>query len=250
MPSKPKPPRGKLKGVTLKRVKSLLSKYDFNIPGHSKYKHKVTARPDILKQDPLPYTCTRAECEEAIHFYNFKKHAIYRGIIDGNSYSSISRRIRIANKIRWQIVLINSGIVHKYLEKHTNLLDYLEPVLFHMHQTVDRFNPKLGFAPSTYFYSAMKRHVWKLQNGNANAKNMNYVYASEMGRYYDEDFQAIFDSKTTDLDFNPVSDEVEHIENRERIAVLMDGIEDDRDRKVISLRFFSCLLYTSPSPRD
>lgn len=109
-----------------------------------------------------------------------------------------------------------------------------------MHQTVDRFDPNRGFAPSTYLTAAAKRHIWKCQNGNANQKNMNYIMSSEMGNEgSDMDFQSVFDAKTSVRTIGLLDKEVERRENLDRIAVLMDGIKDDRDRKIIDLRFFS-----------
>jgi RNA polymerase sigma factor (sigma-70 family) len=233
-------PSGKLKGVDLKRVRNLLDQYDFRLPGHCLYTSPQKTRPDILKSKPLPTVCNRVESEAAIHFYNHKKRMIYEAIMDGNSYKSISARIRVANEIRWEIVVINMGIIYSSIKNRTNLEEFIEPMVHHMHQTVDRFNPGLGYAPSTYFRTACKHHIWKCVNGNANQRNMNYVFASDMGiECSDRDFQSTFDSKTVDPDANTVEEEVEHLENVERIAVLMDSLDEDRDRELIKMRFFS-----------
>ena len=235
-------PKGRLKGHELKRVHELLDQYDFCLPGHCVYKHKVTEKPDILRADPTPAACTRKEAEEAFHYYNFKKFEVYRKIMDGASYSSISRRLKYLNHIRWQLVQINTSLVFKFFAKNVNLREYESDTMMHLHHMVDSFNPKLKFAPSTFLYRGIINHAYRCYKGNVNQQNMKYVFASEMGRYPGEDdFQNAFDAQTADIESNEVLENVEFNENRARVRKLIESIEDPRDRKVIELRFFSTL---------
>lgn len=211
-----------------------------NLPGFCQYHNPQTTKPEILKEIPLPIRCNKEDCLAAIHFYNHKKRQILDAINAGNSYSSISRRVKSANRIRWQAVTINTGIVYTCIKREPKYEQFIEGLIYHLHRVVDRFDPTRGFAPSTYFMTATKRHIWRMQNGNANQQNMNLVMASEMTDRHDQDgFRSAFEDRTTDLRQDVVIEEVTYREKIDHVTALMDEINDDRDREVIKMRFFS-----------
>lgn len=240
-----KHPRGKLKGSELRRVHKLLDGADITLPGHCIYKHKVTKKPEPLTRIPVPLSCTRKESEAFFHYYNFKKFELYRSIMDGKSYTSISRRLNNLNDLRWGIVQTNMSLMFRFIKKHPNLGEFDSEMTMQIHHCVDAFNPKLGFAPSTFLTRGIINHAFRCYKGNANQQNMKYVYASEMGRYPgDDDFQEAFEAHTVDIESNEVLENIEFNEMKLRVRKLLQAIKDPRDRKIIEMRFFSTMTLT------
>ena len=211
----------RLSGEKRIKIEKLLNDFDFNMPGNCVYEHNVIVIPDILTQIPLPRSSTRKDLESVFHYYNYQKFLAYQTILGDNSFQAISEAIHKANRIRWDLVTICSGIIYKHFKKYPTLEEFETESITHLHQSVDRFNPTLGFAPSTYICTSMKRHIWKVKNGNTNDRNLNLHYTDQNA------------GNTPDY-----RDDLDYFETHESAHQFIKSLSTSNEQYIIQARFF------------